>query len=154
MKKLAALLLAAMLLCSCVTALAAGMPDTASFATLKVAVDGDIVTVTLSKPVDKLYANWPSEFELVELAVSDSLKASVFTGRHNYQMGVLDNGNDEWGFSKCTGKWYLKVGTKYDRAFVTLQGDWIVSYNRNGDLVDVVAAKSKDVYAIRTYAFR
>ncbi|MBR5111779.1 MAG: hypothetical protein IK099_16480 [Clostridia bacterium] len=154
MKKITALILAVVLLCSCIPALAAAVPGVDTFAGMKVKTKGDKVTVTLTKPVDKLYANWPSEYELVELAVSSDLTASVLTTRHSYQLGVVYNELAPWLYYACVDDWNRAMGTKYDRAFVTLQGDWIVSYNRKGEVVDIAAATAKDIYTLRAYAFQ
>ena len=45
------------------------------------------------------------------------------------------------------------VATKEDRALITVQGDWIVCYNRAGDIVAVAYAKDADIQAVRDVAF-
>ena len=45
------------------------------------------------------------------------------------------------------------VATKEDRALITVQGDWIVCYNREGAIVAVAYAKGADIQAVRNVAF-
>lgn len=207
MKKIAALILAAVILCSFATALAdgtpgvPGVPHVDNFAAMKTQTKGEIIYVTLSKPVDKLYANWLGDLQLVELAVTDDLRASVITTGHTYQLGVdwtdgyvrqpnpfsfrwIPAGSSEatndaiiadsasyvdkyfpslravrstidsrgWSYA-----WRMKgtsaLASLSDRAYITLQGDWIVCYNRKGEIVDVVYANTGDVQNMRDVAF-
>ncbi len=144
MKKIIALILAAVMLCSCAAALAEkpAMPYKDTFASMYTFTEGNVITITLSKPVDKLYVNWASELKIVELQVTESLNASVYITNQNTQPGVAKVYLDrDW------------IGTRTDRAFVTLQGQWIVSYNRKGEIVDVSYAGAGDIQAIRDVAF-
>ena len=154
MKKALVLILAAVLLCSSVTALAQAYPGKSSFATMSVKTKGYEVTVTLSKPVDRLFANWPNDLCLIELAVSEDLQASVFTYGHSCALGTVFDENAPLVYYLCSDTFGLEFATPVDRAFVTLQGDWIVSYNRKGDIVDIAPAKTKDINAIREVAFK
>ena len=144
MKKTVALILAAVILCSCAAALAEvpPMPYWDTFATMVTETKDEMIDITLSKPVDKLYVCWPAELKLVELSVNSGLKASVFIFNQNTQPGV----------AKVFYSLGL-IGTKTDRAFITLQGQWIVSYNRKGEIVDVTYAGAGDLQAIRNVAF-
>lgn len=152
MKKTIALILAAVILCSCAAALAEtpAMPYADTFASMTTVTKGDKITITLSKAVNKLYVNWPNDLKLVELAVTPELKASVYTIGQTTQPGVAEvvtlyvNGD----------RVERPVGTKLDRAFITLQGEWIVSYNRHGDIVDITYAGAGDIQAIRNVAFK
>ena len=144
MKKTVAVILAAVILCSCAVALAdvPAMPYKDTFATMVTETKDGVVDITLSKSVDKLYACWPTELKLVELGVTSNLKASVYIIDQNTQPGVAKT---HFGIS-----W---VGTKTDRAFITLQGQWIVCYNRKGEIVNVSYAGAGDLDAIRKVAF-
>ena len=156
MKKIVAFMLAAIMMCSFTVALADGMPDKSTFATMKVKTDSDfdLVYITLSKPVDKLFANWPNELLLVELAVDSNLQASVFTYGHSCPLGVVYKENAPLVYYVCSDTLRREIATKYDRAFVTLQGNWIVSYSRKGDVVDMVYTATGDIQDIRNAAFR
>lgn len=143
MKKIVALILAAVILCSCTAALATPLPFKDTFAVMTTKTQGNLIVITLDRPVDKLYANWPTELKVVELAVTDTLQASVYIIDQDTQPGVAQS-------SIYKGGW---VGTRSDRAFVTLQGQWIVSYNRKGEIVDVTSAGAGDIQAIKNAAF-
>ena len=59
------------------------------FAEIKTQVDDFYITLTLSKPVDSLYANWMGYGETPEeLSVSEDLTANFFTLGHKYQVGT------------------------------------------------------------------
>ena len=103
MKKTLALLLALILLCSTATALAAvqipktvngfeGLPATpavSSFAKMTTKQRGNNITVTLTKPVDKIEANWCGYNEVPEeLTLNEKNQATVSTVGHKYQLGV------------------------------------------------------------------
>lgn len=226
MKKIAALILAAVLLSSCAAALAEGIPPLSTFAVMKTMTKDNVVTVSLSKPVDKLYANWPAELTVVELAVGEDLKANVLLNGHSYQLGVTGNmvgyrpsifslkwasskkyvdkfGNEVDPFAPAQAKKAVdkfgnevkssipaqtkgsKAGDKYssslsrirstidqrgwgnawrmrgvhalasleDRAYITLQGNWIVCYNRQGDIVEIASAGEGNIQNVRDVAF-
>ncbi len=156
MKKIVAFMLALVMVCSCAVALADGIPGKDSFAGMKIKTDSktDTVSITLSKPVDRLFANWPNEFLLVELAVNENLQANVFAHGHNTALGVVYNENAPWKYYACSDTWGQEIATQFDRAFVTLQGNWIVCYNRDGALVDIVYTAAGDIQDIRDVAFR
>lgn len=152
MKKIVALILAAVLLCSCTLALAEipPVPQRDNFASMTTKTKNGITSVTLSKPVDKLYVCWPYELKVEELGVSESLTASAYLFGHIYQPGVakvvyiyVDGEQVEY-----------PVGTKEDRAFITVQGNWIVCYNRKGELVGVAYAPAADIQAVRNIGFQ
>lgn len=154
MKKIVALLLAALLLCSCVAALAEvpPVPSKSSFASMETLTKNGAINILLSKPVDKLFVNWPNELKVVELALAEDLTASVLIGGQNTQPGLVKTVtlvNDDGGlFDKL-------VATDLDRAFITLQGKWFVCYNRAGEIVDVVyAGETYNIQAVRDLAFQ
>lgn len=144
MKKIVALILAAVILCSCAAAMAEipPMPGKDAFAVMVTETKDNVIYIALSKSVDRLFVNWPAELKLVELAVDSNLTTSVFLFDQDFQPGVAKF-------------WYGIdwVGTKTDRAFITLQGEWIVSYNRKGEIVNVAYAGAGDLQAIRDVAF-
>lgn len=153
MKRIAVLVLVAVLLCSCAAALAEApaIPSMDSFAAMTTMTKNSVITVTLSKPVDKLYINWPNELKVVELAVNQNLQATASTVDQDSQPGVAKK------VTLCDprkGDKEILVATDYDRAFVTLQGEWIVCYNRKGRIVDVAPAGAADIQAIRDVAFQ
>jgi hypothetical protein len=105
MKKVLALVLALVLLCSASVALAAskvkapaningfeGLPATpalSTFASMKTKQRGNTITVTLTKPVDKIEANWCGYKEVPEeLTLDENNVAKVNTAGHKYQLGV------------------------------------------------------------------
>lgn len=152
MKKIVALIVAAVLLCSCAIALAdvPPIPERDTFASMSTVTKNGVIAITLTKPVDKLYVNWPRELTVTELAVTEKLTASAYLFDHTYQPGVAK-----------VVQIYLKnrmierpVGTNEDRAFVTVQGNWIVCYNRNGDLVAVAYAPTVNIQAVYDVAFQ
>ncbi len=156
MKKIVAFVLAAIMLCSFTVALADGMPKKGSFASMQVRTDKDydVVYISLSKPVDKLYANWPSDLALLELTVDNNLEASVFTYGHSCSLGVVYKEDAPWKYYSCSDTWGQEIATQYDRAFVTLQGNYIVCYNRYGDIVEIVYTATRDIQDIRDVAFQ
>ena len=152
MKKTVALILAAVLLCSCAVALAEipPVPQRDAFASMTTKTKNGITAITLSKPVDKLYVAWPYDLKVVELGVTENLTASAYLFDQNYQPGVA-----KVVYIYVNGQLVeYPVGTKEDRAFITVQGDWIVCYNRKGDLVGVAYAPAADIQAVRDVAFQ
>ena len=203
MKKFVTLMLALAILCTCSVALADGeshaTPYIGTFATMKTKQIGNVIYITLSKPVDRLFANWLGYKEMPEeLALTEDNEASVLTNGHKYQIGVhwtnwywklygqcqvidatktdneiacqiaqfqLDNAGSAFPcveielpvqIRDCeTGEllpspisrdgsicsWRQVFGealaSPYDRAYITVQGDWIVCYNRRGDIVNI-----------------
>ena len=153
MKKIVALILAAVLLCSCAVALADSVPPVPNldtFAAMTTKTKDNVMRVTLSKPVDKLYINWPNELQVVELSVTEDLKAAVLLAGQNTQPGVAELYTLYIWDDKAIE---FPIATKEDRAFVTVQGDWIVCYNRKGAIVAVAYAKDADIQAVRDVAF-
>ena len=152
MKKIVALVLAAVLLCSCVVALAEvpPIPQRDTFASMTTKTKNGVISITLSKPVDKLYACWPFELKVEELGVSESLTASAYLFGHYYQPGVA-----KVIYRYIDGELVeYPVATREDRAFITVQGDWIVCYNRQGELVGVAYAPAADIQAVRDIGFQ
>ena len=152
MKKIVALILAAILLCSCTLALAEipPMPQRDSFASMTTKTKNGITSITLSKPVDKLYVCWPYELKVEELAVTESLTASAYLFGHIYQPGVA-----KVVYIYINGERVeYPVATREDRAFITVQGDWIVCYNRKDELVGVAYAHPADIQAVRDIGFQ
>ena len=154
MKKIVALMLAALMLCSCVAALAEvpPVPSKSSFASMETLTKNGTINISLSKPVDKLFVNWPNELKVVELALTEDMKASVAIGGQNTQPGLVKTvtllNNVGEPFERL-------VATDLDRAFITLQGGWFVCYNRVGKIVDVVyAGETYDIQAVRDLAFQ
>lgn len=150
MKKIAALVLTAVLLCSCFAALAESpaLPTLGNFATMTTKVKNGVTNITLSKPVDKLYIAWPSELKLVELDIGAELNYSFRTLNEDTQPGVAKF--ISWlGSSDET-----LVATDKDRAYITVQGEWFVCYNRGGTIVDIAyAGADADIQAVRDLAF-
>lgn len=153
MKKIVALILAAVILCSCASVLAEGVPPIPgldTFAKMITETKNRVYTISLSKPVDQLYVNWPNELRVVPLAVSENLRASVLLIGQNTQPGVAKVVAHYDGFG---GVHDHPVATFEDRAVITVQGDWIVCYNREGVIVAVAYAKGADIQAVRDVAF-
>ncbi len=153
MKKIVALILAAVILCSCAAALAEGvppLPNLDTFAKITTITKDKVYTISLSKPVDQLYVSWPSELKVVALSVSENLQAKVLLIGQNTQPGMAkvislyDENDNEY---RCP------VATFEDRALITVQSDWIVCYNRKGDIVAIAYAKDADIQAVRDVAF-
>lgn len=100
MKKIIALVLALALVLTSVVAIAEaveapaapkGTPNVNSFATMKTKYDekNHIITITLSKPVDRLLVKWAEKgAEPEELAVGEDLKATALTWGHKYMPGT------------------------------------------------------------------
>ena len=153
MKKIASLILAVVLLCSCAAALAEvpPIPNLGSFAVMTTMTKKNVISITLTKPVDKLYVNWPSDLNVTELSVTEGLMASVNIAGQKTQPGVVKtvvvlNAKD--------GPEERLVATDQDRAFITLQGEWFVCYNRKGEIVDVsYAGATFNVQDLRDLAF-
>lgn len=196
MKKIASLLLALVLLSTATVALADDYaPNLSRFAQMKTQRIGNVIYITLTKPVDKLYVNWLGELRLAEVEISEDLTGMVLTSGHTYQPGVgrrnqLDEtpnflsfrvvpaGSspaayaaavaqsrtflDEYynvldrrsptagrdGFSYVYHTTNMdSVPTLLNRAYISIQGEFIVCYNRRGDIVDVMSA-GKDVHDV------
>ena len=99
MKKIAALVLALALLCSCTLAMAEShpTPHISTFAGMSTKDHGTWIEITLTKPVDMLFVNWQGKGEKIEeLAVTEDLKASVITVGHKYMPGVRFNNAGPW----------------------------------------------------------
>lgn len=99
MKKIAALVLALALLCSCTLAMAEShpTPHISTFAGMSTKDHGTWIEITLTKPVDRLFVNWLGKGEKIEeLAVTEDLKASVITVGHKYMPGVRFNNAGPW----------------------------------------------------------
>ena len=131
MKKIITLVLALALVLTSVVAIAEaveapaapkGTPNVKSFATMKTKYDerNHIITITLSKPVDRLLVKWAEKgAEPEELAVDENLQATALTWGHKYMPGTEQ-----------------KLGTSTIKD--TVQKDWVY------DHYDV--EKSEDVY--------
>ena len=137
---------------SCTIALADGY-NYNSFARMRLSTSGNTVTVKLSKSVDRIFANWPSEFILEELYVDNKLQATVFTAGHSHPMGVVYTDDAGWKWCSDNQAWVRDIAKANDRAIITLQGDWIVCYNRTGNIVKIVRAETKDMDEFRSIAF-
>lgn len=99
MKKIAALVLALALLCSCTLAMAEShpTPHISTFAGMSTKDHGTWIEITLTQPVDRLFVNWLGKGEKIEeLAVTEDLKASVITVGHKYMPGVRFNNAGPW----------------------------------------------------------
>lgn len=85
------------------------VPDLSSFAALQASVpdkDGR-VTVTLSKPVDRIWANWMGDNEKPEeLFLTDKLTATFSTKGHPYQVGATPPASQDL-FKEETSKRYV-----------------------------------------------
>ena len=101
MKKILTLVLALALVLTSVVAIAEsveapaapkGTPNVNSFATMKTKYNekAGIITITLSKPVDRLLVNWAEKgAEPEELAVGEDLTATALTWGHKYMPGTF-----------------------------------------------------------------
>ena len=163
MRKLSCLFLVVALLCSIFQSSLAdtipGTPNLNSFALMITETRGNKIYITLSKSVDKLYANWPSEMKLISLDITEDLRASVPLKGHKTQLGVqktaleLNAANtpppaptpNPYGYTPYVYFYdnsYSKMATAKDKAFITLQGNWIVCYNRRGEIVEIAILKT------------
>ena len=93
MKKVITLVLAVALLLTSVVAIAEthATPNINSFATMKTKYNekNGVITITLSKPVDRLLVKWAEKGATPEeLAVGDDLKATAITWGHKYMPGT------------------------------------------------------------------
>ena len=100
MKKVITLVLALALVLTSVVAIAEaveapaapkGTPNVKSFATMKTKYDerNHIITITLSKPVDRLLVKWAEKgAEPEELAVDENLQATAIAWGHKYMPGT------------------------------------------------------------------
>ncbi len=91
MKKVITLVLAIALLLTSVVALADGTPNINSFAkmTTKTSEGNGVITITLTKPVDRLLVNWAEKgAEPEELQVDENLQATALTWGHKYMPGT------------------------------------------------------------------
>lgn len=153
MKKIVALILAAVILCSCAAVLAEGvppLPNLDTFAKITTITKDKVYTISLSKPVDQLYVSWPSELKVVALSVSENLQAKILLVGQNIQPGVAKV-ISYYGWDGY--EYRFPIATNEDRALITVQGDWIVCYNRKGAIVAVTYAKGADIQAVRNAAF-
>ena len=217
MKKVIALALAIALLLGCTVAFAESTeshptPHISTFAKMHTYDNGQYITITLDKPVDKLFVRWHNAGGKIvpeELAVTEidgvyeatalkvghkympgtsqyyatwitncrlaELKASGLYGRtiesSEVTVGMVENGEldaavlefaekhlgwridyTEPGYVEIAGVKvpvagklqavkdnFIQVVTANasQEAYITLQGDWIVSYNRAGDIVKI-----------------
>ena len=152
MKKIAVLLLAVMLLCSCASALAANppLPPLDSFSSMTTLTKNNVIYITLSKPVDKLYINWPSELHIAELGVTENLTSAAYIGGQTSQPGVAKHVEL---LNACPSQ--RLAGTSQDRAFIAWEGEWLVCYNREGDIIAVAyAGETFDIQKVRDVAFQ
>jgi len=93
MKKVITLVLAIALVLTSVVAIAEthATPNVNSFATMKTKYNekAGVITITLSKPVDRLLVKWAEKgAEPEELAVGEDLKATALTWGHKYMPGT------------------------------------------------------------------
>ena len=91
MKKVITLVLAIALLLTSVVALADGTPNINSFdkMTTKTSEGNGVITITLTKPVDRLLVNWAEKgAEPEELQVDENLQATALTWGHKYMPGT------------------------------------------------------------------
>jgi len=121
MKKIIALVLALALVLTSVVAIAEaveapaapkGTPNVNSFATMKTKYDekNHIITITLSKPVDRLLVNWAEKgAEPEELAVGEDLTATALTWGHKYMPGTFQY-YATWGWDKYVEETESVVG--------------------------------------------
>ena len=93
MKKIVTLVLAIALLMTSVVAIAEthATPNVNSFATMKTKYSerNGVITITLTKPVDRLLVKWAEKgAEPEELAVDENLQATALTWGHKYMPGT------------------------------------------------------------------
>ncbi|MBR5109291.1 MAG: hypothetical protein IK099_03765 [Clostridia bacterium] len=101
MKKIITLVLAVAMLMTSVVALAEthATPNISTFATMKTKTNegAHTITITLSKPVDRLLVNWAEKgAEPEELAVDENLKAVALTWGHKYMPGTTQYYATAW----------------------------------------------------------
>ena len=124
MKKIITLVLALALVLTSVVAIAEsveapaapkGTPNIKSFATMKTKYnEGDgVITITLSKPVDRLLVNWAEKgAEPEELAVGEDLIATALTWGHKYMPGTTQSQNKS--VKKTEGLTTITYSVDYD----------------------------------------
>ena len=93
MKKIITLVLALALVLTSVVAIAEthATPNINTFATMKTKYNekAGVITITLSKPVDRLLVKWAEKgAEPEELAVDENLQATALTWGHKYMPGT------------------------------------------------------------------
>ena len=114
-------------------------PDLQMFSVLRASVPDEFgrVTVTLSEPVDKLWANWMGKGEKPEeLLVDETLTAKFYTKGHPYQVGSMPPAQARLFKQETSKRYVIQFGA------LQSQINWRTVQARNaaghGDWVEVV----------------
>ena len=114
-------------------------PDLQMFAVLRASVPDEFgrVTVTLSEPVDKLWANWMGKGEKPEeLLVDETLTARFYTKGHPYQVGSMPPAQARLFKQETSKRYVIQFGAPDSQInWRTIQAN---SAAGHGDYVDVV----------------
>lgn len=90
-----------------------GYPDLSIFATLRASVPDEFgrVTVSLSEPVDRLWANWMGKGEKPEeLFLDENLTAKLSTNGHPYQVGAMPPTNASLYKNETSKRFVIEFG--------------------------------------------
>ena len=115
-------------------------PDLSVFAVLRASVPDELgrVTVSLSEPVDRLWANWMGKDEKPEeLFLDDNLTVTFSTKKHPYQVGAMPPSNAALFRQETSKRYVIEFGA------LESQINWRTIQAQNaaehGDCVVVVA---------------
>lgn len=115
-------------------------PDLSSFAVLRASVPDELgrVTVSLSEPVDRLWANWMGkDEEPEELFLDDNLTVTFSTKRHSYQVGAMPPSNAVLFKEETSQRFIIEFGALESQInWRTIQAKNAASH---GDCVAVVS---------------
>ena len=92
---------------------ASEFPDISSFAVLRASVPDELgrVTVSLSEPVDRLWANWMGKGEAPEeLFLDEDLTVTVSTKGHPYQPGTMPPSSAELFKQETSQRYTIEFG--------------------------------------------
>ena len=114
-------------------------PDLSSFAMLRASVPDELgrVTVSLSEPVDRLWANWMGkDEEPEELFLNDDLTVTFSTKGHPYQVGTMPPKNAELFKQETSQRYIIEFGALESQInWRTIQAE---NSAQHGDCVSVV----------------
>ena len=114
-------------------------PDLSIFAALHASVPDEFgrVTVTLSEPVDRLWANWMGKGEKPEeLFLDENLTAKLSTKGHPYQVGAMPAGSGGMNRQETSKRYIIQFGALQSQInWRTIQAQ---NAANDGDSVEVV----------------